>query len=211
MSRQPIVPVLVDPKMIDIVFSEIQTALTTKLAWLDGAYGKAQRLKRLKDDRQIVYPAIYTGTTQGKGYEDASPSDHFGNYCFFVTYDPEEIIMWNKINVDLRSQFGLIFWFDFRKIYPTDWQRRTIDNVKSEVVEFFRSTSFRNSQVTISRFYEDAENIYRTFTDKEIDNQFLMRPFGGFRIEGTVKYFAKDICSPSLNWNSPSSGFWQAP
>lgn len=194
MIRKPVVPTLVDPKMIDLVFSEIQTSLTTKLTWLDGAYGKAQRLKRIKDKRQVIYPAIYTGTTQGKGYEDASPSEHFGNFSFFVTYDPEDIVMNNRINADLKTTFGLIFWFDFRKIYESDWKQRTIDNVKAEVLQFFRTTSFRRSQITISRFYEDAENIYKGFTDKEIDNQFLMRPYGGFRIEGVVKYFENQNC-----------------
>ena len=34
--------------------------------------------------------------------------------------------------------------------------------------------------------YELAENVYRGFTLDEIDNQFLMHPFGGFRFEGVL-------------------------
>lgn len=184
--RKPVVPILADPKLIDKALLEVQTKLTTKLIWLDGAYGKVQRLTKVEEKRKINFPGIYTGSKQGKGYESAMPSDHLGNFSFFTIKDGEKLGTLSRRNTTINAEFGLIFWFRYDKIYPDDWKQRTIENVKDEVVSFFRTTAFRNCRMTIEQFFELPENIYKGFTDREVENDYLMRPFGGLRVNGKI-------------------------
>jgi hypothetical protein len=43
-------------------------------------------------------------------------------------------------------------------------------------------------RIILNRIYERAENIYRGYTLSEIDNQFLMHPFAGFRFDGILEF-----------------------
>ena len=38
-------------------------------------------------------------------------------------------------------------------------------------------------RISVNKIYTLAENIYRGFSLDEVQNQFLMSPFGGFRFE----------------------------
>lgn len=192
--REPTIPTLAAAKLMDNSLLEIQTAMTASLTWLNGSYGKVQRLKEVKDGKVVSYPAIYTGSDSGKGYQSAMPSTHLGNYSFFVIEDGEFISTASRSNTIIDADFGLIFWFDYRSIYPADWKTRTIENVKFEILEFFRTSAFRKSQIQISNSFEEAENIFRGFDHREIENQFLMRPFGGIRINGKIRVSQLENC-----------------
>lgn len=185
--RKPVVPVLADPQLIDKALLEVQTALTTKLVWLDGAYGKVQRLTEVREKRRINFPAIYTGSKKGIGYESAMPSNHLGNFSFFSIKDGEKLDTASRTNTKINAEFGLIFWFRYDKIYPADHKERTIENVKKEVLDFFKTTAFISSSIVIEQFFELPENIYKGFTDREVENDYLMRPYGGLRLNGKIR------------------------
>ena len=187
----PQVPVLKEPKMIDFVLQEIQVILATRLTWLTYVFGKAERKVELKDNKKIVFPAVYTG---GKDYLKVFPDSKIGSFCFFDVEDGQEIDM-NRINAEIESKFSVVFFFDFRKVYPSDWEERSLQHVKQQVIEVFRSSTFQFSQIRMNKIFEHAPNIYKNYTDKEIDNQFTMRPFGGFRIEGIIKYRETEGCT----------------
>ena len=190
MIRTPAVPVLVDPKLIDVALSEIQTILTTELSWLDHAFGKAQRLKRDDGAKTVTYPAVYIGV---KDYLPAFPDSHIGNFAFFDIQDGEEITN-GRQTVDFEANFGLIVWFDYRSVYSADWQERSIDNVKAEVIEVLKNAVLSQSSISLVRSWERSESIYKGYTDNEVDRQFLMRPYGGFKIEGIIKYHDQTRC-----------------
>jgi len=191
MIKMPTIPQPVDPKLIDVALLEIQTALTSKLSWLNHAFGKAQKLVELKEKRQVKFPAVYIGK---EDYLKMFPDSHIGNFTFFDIEDGQDIAHMGRRVQDYRTKGGLIVWFDFRTVYPNDWQQRTIENVKFDVIEAIKDTTLVQSQIRMSKSWERAEAIYKGYTDKEIDNQFLMRPFGGFRIDFDIKYFDRLKC-----------------
>ena len=193
MIANPTIPTPIDPQLIDIALLQLQTELTTGLSWLTAAYGKAQRLiERNTSGKRIYFPGVYAGA---KEYLKVFPDSHLGNFCFFEVPDGNERVLWNKNHYNwLTSDFGLIFWFDFRDVYPSpaDWTLHTIENVKSEVLRVLTTTTYSNLSITdITTFSEQADNIYRSYTHNEISEQFLMRPYGGFRINGTMRYKEK--------------------
>ena len=44
----------------------------------------------------------------------------------------------------------------------------------------------KKGSVTLSRIYERAENVFQGYSLDEVDNQYLMSPYAGFRITGEM-------------------------
>jgi|VirMetMinimDraft_7_1064189.scaffolds.fasta_scaffold08928_2 hypothetical protein len=191
MIRTPQIPTLAEPKLIDLALLEIQTALTAKLPWLNHAFGKAQRLKEERDGRIVIYPGVYAGS---EDYLEVFPDSHIGNFSFFDVDDGEEMNGMNRASIAFEAKIGLVVWFDYRKVYPGDWQQRSIENVKAEVIEALNTSAFRRSSVIFYKAWERSESIYKGYSDKEIMQQFLMRPYGGLKIEFFIKYQEKPNC-----------------
>ena len=50
----------------------------------------------------------------------------------------------------------------------------------------------RHGAFRIDEIYTRAENVFQGFTTDEVDNQYLMSPFCGFRFHGTMTVM--DVC-----------------
>lgn len=191
MASNPTVTAPTSAKILDRAFAAIQTTLEAQLSWLTTAYGKAERRVRMKDGREAFYPAVYANALD---YLAVFPDSHLGEFCFFdvadgYRFDPFRFGSYSKI----RAEFGIVFWFDFRNVYtsPTNWQERTNQHVITEVLAALRAFSTPSIHLQCNQVWERAENIYQGYTHREIDNQFLMRPYGGFRIDCEA-YFNED-------------------
>lgn len=201
-DKAPIIP---DAVMLDKVLGAIQEGLVAELPWLDAAFGRAQRLTRIQDGRRIVTPNVYCGGWQGHGkfdYIEVSPDSHIGNFSFFEIEDPQTIDAgpWART---IKTPFGLVFWFDLRRVYGEE-ENRNVEYLKAQVLHFLAGRDgwhLPAGRVSVQRIYERVENIYRGYTLTEIDNQFLMHPFAGFRIDGMLMY--DELCfaaTPAETW-----------
>lgn len=185
-------PVIPNPVMLDMVFGHIQKALTDNLGWLDAAFGRAQRLtKILPNGKRIITPNVYCGGLDFKGnndYIETSPDSQIGNFSFFVVDDPQTI-GWEPLSqMEQRAPFSLIFWFDLRRIFGSETDRNT-EYLKAQILGILNGRAgwiLRDGRLKINKIYEQAENIYRGFSISEVDNQFLMHPYAGFRFEGEI-------------------------
>ena len=183
-------PTLDTPVLIDQALAEIGTTLLAGLSWLDKAYGKCQRLVELGEGGQrLVSPFVYVGAADQAGeYLGLFPDESVGNFCFFDMEDNESI-EWNAgITSRHIVTFGLIFWFDFREVYPVNHLTRTAENVKADVLQILHTKPLTLSAVRPAGFVDRVENIYAGFNHREIEKQFLMRPFGGFRLNGELRF-----------------------
>lgn len=183
--------------MMDRVLDNIAAALKDGLPWLDNAYGRAERIKRVQAGRIYYTPAAYVGAGRRENdYLGLLPDSGLGNFSFFAIDDPQTISPGPGIR-DIRTSFSLVFWFDLRSIYG-DGITRDIESLKMQVIDLLGgNTSWRpdaDTRIIISRIYDRAENIYRGFSLDEVDNQYLIHPYGGFRIEGTLEY--SEDCVP---------------
>lgn len=191
MIKAPKVPTLIDPRLIDYALNEIQIHLTMCLPWLDHAFGKAKHVKREVNNRAVTFPAVYQDATE---YLKVLPDSHIGNFSFFIANDGEDLTHIGPAPMRLRAQFGLVFWFDFRKVYPDDHEQRSLENVKAEVIEALRGARLKRSTIRLSKVTEIPDTIYREFTSREIEDQYLERPYGGFRIDGEITYDERKLC-----------------
>lgn len=185
-------PVIKNPVMLDRIIGEIQNGLISNIDWLDVAFGRSQRLTKSLNGNRIITPNVYCGGWKGHGpndYIEVSPDSKIGNFSFFEIDDPQTIDAgpWAR---EIRSPFSLIVWFDLTRIYDEADNRNT-ERLKADVLRVLNGRTgwhLSDGRITINRIYERCENIYRGYTLSEIDNQFLMHPFSGFRFEGVLEF-----------------------
>lgn len=185
-------PVLPAPILVDAMIAELQRILVANLPWLDAAFGRAQRLSKRVNNKTIVVPNVYCGGWNGHGendYIEVSPDAKIGNFAYFEVEDPERVDWQYRQLMDVETPFALIVWFDCRKVL-NGATNRDLSHVKNSILALLNGRTgmllHNGGRLEINRIYERAENIYRGYTLSEIDNQFLMHPFAGFRFEGTI-------------------------
>lgn len=183
----PIVPTKINPQGMDPAMTELTGALTLNLSWLDKAYSNVESFVEGKGRDITRYPATYVGTKNDRGYLKLFPDSYIGNFAY-VEIAKQDMKYFPQQHTDHVVDFSIVFWFNFEQVYPDDHKNRTLENVKHEVFEVLNQSSFSNFKVRFNEFVEGAENIYKGYTHKEIENQFLMRPYGGFKVTGQMRY-----------------------
>lgn len=185
----PTIPTLIAPKLFDEAFLQIANDLQAEFdSWPLYAYGKCQKLVKQNGSRKEFFPAMFYGAGQND-YLSLLPDSHIGNFSFFVLEDSQEIMeMGNPYN-SLSANFGLIFWFNLEDIYPSpaNWKQYSIENVKDTLLTFLTQQRYPNVRFEFIRIWEEADNIYKGFSHKEIEDQFLMRPYAGLRFDGKIE------------------------
>ena len=179
------VPIIDNPELLDSIISNIQKGLAENIGWLDYVFGRAERLVKFDtNNRKIYTPNVYVG---GNEYMEISPSSDIGNFCFFWVDDPQNVSWEAKINVGIKTNFSLIFWFNFNRIYNSAYQRNK-EELKKQILDVLNGGFWlKKGRITVNRIYELSENIFRGFSLDETENQFLMQPYGGFRFEGMLE------------------------
>ena len=185
-------PVISNPVMLDRVIGEIQDGLISNISWLDVAFGRAQRLTKEMNGKRIVTPNVFCGGWNGHGendYIEVSPDSKIGNFSFFEIEDPQTIDAgpWART---INAPFALIFWFDLTRVYNEPSNRNT-EYLKAQILRVLNGRDgwhLTQGRIVLNRVYEQATNIYRGYSLTEIDNQFLMHPYAGFRFEGVLEF-----------------------
>lgn len=185
-------PIIKNPVMLDRVIGEIQTGLVENLPWLDAAFGRSQRLTKMMNGKKIITPNVYCGGWNGHGendYIETSPDSKIGNFSFFEIEDPQTIDAGPWVR-EIKAPFGLIVWFDLTRVYDEPENRNT-EYIKAQILRVLNGRAgwhLTGGRIVLNKIYERAENIYRGYTLSEIDNQFLMHPFAGFRFDGLLEF-----------------------
>lgn len=193
-------PVIPNAIMLDAHLGEIQQGLADNLSWLNAAFGRSQRLTKEMNGKRIITPNVYCGGWNGHGpndYIEVSPDSKIGNFSFFEIDDPQTVDP-GVFARDIKAPFSLIFWFDLTRVYNSAVNRNT-EKMKADILRILNGRTgwhLSDGRITINRIYERAENIYRGYSLSEIDNQFLMHPYGGMRFEGVLEY--PEYCHANL-------------
>lgn len=173
------------PYLFDKVIHELQQALKNGLPWLDHSFGRCERLVKTVDGKRIYTPNVYKGNEQ---YEQILPDDRHGCYSFFVLHEPQEVLNRMQMEVRIKTPFSLVMWVDMRKVeqkmrMPDE---RNTDYIKEQVLSVIATSFLKKGSVSVARIYEKAENVFDGFSLDEVDNQYLMSPFAGFRFYGEM-------------------------
>lgn len=167
-----------NPKLFDKEVLKIQEALADAFPWLDYSLGICETLTEVKKGRKYTTPNIYDGRGQ---YTQIMPCEELGNFSFFTLRDPQEMGRNNNL---VKSPFSLIIWYDTRKVsLPSD--ERNTEEIKGQILGVLNQLRFPTLQ--INRIYEKPQNVFADFSYEHTDNQFLMSPFAGLRIDGIIE------------------------
>lgn len=201
MIRTPQVPTLADPKLIDLALLELQTGLTERLSWLNQAFGKAETRRAVKYGRTYTYPAVHVGK---ENYLNLMPDGHIGNYSFFAVDERgKNVTPIGGPHSLVRVPVSLILWWDYRSVYGDNADLYNATNVVSTVIEQFNRINTRRCSYSVKGWTVDAREIYKGYTDtdyyqgsqsREVRQQFLMRPYGGCRINFVLRYNDLNLC-----------------
>lgn len=176
------------PQMLEPLLIEMRTKLLAHFSWLDESYLIAEpRQAERMDGSTYTYPGVLAGNLE---YLNMLPDRHLKNYAYFEASEQDEID-WMRTRAKVQKEIGLIFFFNYKDLYPSTWHSSTIERVKSDVLEFFHETAFTAGQVRPVSFEQTAAEIYAGYDYEEIDRQFLMKPFGALRINLDCMYFQK--------------------
>lgn len=167
-----------NPKLFDKEVLKIQEALADAFPWLDYSLGICETLTEVQNGRKQTSANLYLGMGQ---YERIQPCEELGNFSFFTLRDPQEISQRNK-NL-IKSPFSLIIWYDTRKVsLPTD--ERNTEAIKAQIL--FVLHNLHSPRFTITRIYEKPQNVFADYSYDHTQNQYLMSPFAGLRIDGVI-------------------------
>ena len=105
-------------------------------------------------------------------------SEHYS----FVIFDAKQIQERGK-NVYVSA--GSWYRFGNTASGYMNYERNT-EYVKEAVLSVLETAFLKKGVVTVQRIYQRAENVFEGFSLDEVDNQFLMSPFAGFRFQGEM-------------------------
>lgn len=194
-----------NPVLLDKVIQDIQDTLTSRLKWLDRAFGRAYKLvEHNNDGSKFIYPAAYIGNSD---YASLLPNDNYGNFCWFDIYDPQEITAVVQSLPQITFSGAIVFWFDLDSIFP-DSDAMYVEEVKDEILRVLTGPGLIKSQgrLTVTKVCERFENIYKGYALEKIynnysykgegiqsiDKQFFMHPYAGLRFEFDMT--TKELC-----------------
>lgn len=172
------IPIKTMPKLFDLGVAKIQKIMAEYLPWLDYSFGICEKLTDVKNGQKFTSANLYTGHNK---YMQIMPCRELGNFCFFIMKDPQEIMKDKRL---VKSGFSFILWYDVREA-PTFYEERDREAVKQLVLNAF-SLPQLNNWVNIRKIYDRAENIFSDFTYDFTNNQYLMAPYSGLRIDGEM-------------------------
>lgn len=168
--------------LFDKVIQDLQDALGG-IGWLSHIFGRAERLVKRAEGRNYYTPNVYLGKDE---YYSLLPDNRaLGNYAFFVMEEPQTVSPFANRQKRVKGAFSLIVWVDMRTLGESRDDRNT-EKIKDTLLKTVSTAWLKHGEVSISRIYERAENVFAGFSLDEIDNQFLMSPYAGFRLQGEI-------------------------
>lgn len=169
--------------LFDRVIQGLQDALGD-IAWLNHIFGRSERLVKMKDGMRCYTPNVYYGKDE---YIQLLPDNRdLGNYCFFVMEEPQTVTYPMGIQNRVKAPFSLIVWVDMRTVGAT-YDDRNTEQLKEQVLKTIKRGWIKHGAVTVEKVYERAENVFQGYSLDEVDNQYLMSPFAGFRLTGEMQ------------------------
>lgn len=178
-----------EKRLFDKEISDILAVLGNKLSWLTNPYGRVERRRSVKFNKNrtaqttYYFPAFYTSNGE---YLNLLPSDSRCNTCFFYINDAQNVDD-NAMAVSLKATANVIFWVDMRTIYDDEDGRYT-ENVKNDILSALRTCP----KVETKRIFEQPENVYKDFTIVDVPTEFTMAPYYAVRFELTL--IARQTC-----------------
>lgn len=186
------IPSKIQSRLLDTACDLIASKMSSRVSWLDNSYGKIEVFREGAGRDEVVFPAIFDGGKTGRSMINLMPDRDLGNYMFIRASESHDTRISGNV-IFIECDIDLIFWFNYKKVYPSDHQNRTIENIKYDVLMELKKgvpgVQIEWEELTVSVSESDIYGDY-TLTDK--DKGFLKRPYGAIMI--TTKIYYSELC-----------------
>jgi hypothetical protein len=179
-----LIPNKTNPVLVDAVVQDIQQALGS-VPWLNNIFGRAHRVER---DGKFI-PTVHNGWGE---YTPVIPSDSMGNYSYIEMGDPLEVEE-HKGAPGIRGTASLIVWLD-TTTHPVEdgGGALNFDEATRDIIEVLKSGKLKNCRIFVKNIYNKPENIFKGYDMRQITQNYLVYPWGGFRIE--FEFYYTKVC-----------------
>ena len=182
-----------NPAGLDVAIIELQKAIAL-VPYIERSFGRAFIHKEDINGKTVTLPKVYQGE---KEYYNPLPNGNFKATTFIVATGPEECEDyvqhgWN----DFTRKIAVIFWGNLQEINGA-LDYIFLESIKEDLLNAIKFCScFKSYDGYVDEKYDE---VFKEFTsyftsmtrdnnETEIDTQFLMYPFAGFRMNLTLTY-----------------------
>lgn len=184
--KNPVHPVLSNPKGVDINIEKLRVKLTDNLSWLERSFGRAVALYEKKDSI-IRVPKVPLGKGE---YFSCMPNDTQKAFSFFYPVGPLESLGENEsysVQRFFKQRVDLYVWANLRRIDETNLGLGEL--LKSEVIELLN----RQPNVIVHKVWSDDVNeVYRDWKIDPVARDILYWPFYAIRFELELNVLQND-------------------
>lgn len=181
------------PKLFDLAVANIQKALGAQFGWLNNVFGIVELLTDMKNGKRFISANMYQGKNK---YLQVMPCKELGNFCYFLLRDPQRVSANKKT---ITSPFSFVVWYNVDNVTDSPDERNR-EAVKAEILAFLSRLNIGNGRITLGAVYENPKNVFIDVSYDHVDNQFLMAPYAGLRIDGEISVVIP--CSSGGDFNN---------
>jgi hypothetical protein len=171
----PVPAAIVNPVLQARVVQGLQTLFTAELAWIENVYAIARIGVTKTEAGEFNYPQIYSGT--GANYFDIRPDSSLDSYGFFEVNKAYDV---DKDQDDVTYNLSFICWYNLPAMDGSkgyDYSPELIAHVLKVIRESDYNSNISNVSVDVN-----PENIFDKYSLDQATTQFLMYPYGAFKI-----------------------------
>lgn len=191
--KNPTIPIIPNPIGLDAAVAELQQSVAG-LEYIEKAFGRAFIHKEKRAGKIVTLPKVY----QGEGeYYNPLPNGNFKGSVFFIAEGSEQCEEYNQFEQNVFTRkVGLIFWGNLKEIDPAK-DYIFLEEIKMDILEAIKYCKcFKSYDSYVDERYNEVFKEFSSYisnmsTDnakEEINTQYLMYPYAGFRMSLTLTY-----------------------
>jgi len=173
----PIPPQITTPVLEAKVVQDLQN-LFSPISWLENAYALTRiGIEKTEKVSEFKYPQIYSGdSTKKSEYYDLRPNDKLKSYCFFEIDAPYEYDQTQELATYFLS---VVFWFNLAKISGRNYDYSS--ELVAHVLKILKASDY-HAKLEDIKIEKRPDEIFAKYSMDEMESQFLMYPYGAFKI-----------------------------
>jgi hypothetical protein len=173
---EPIPNTYTTPVLDSDVIQDLQVLFQTELDWLQYVYPIAEiGLTKTENGNEFKYPQVYKNDGN-RDYIDLRPNDLKSSYGFF------ELNSQVQLNEDeVQYNLSFVVWFNFKLVYPNKAYNYSRELIKSIINAIGTDSDFRD-RVKNFEYTTDPNRIFDKYSLSIIESQYLMYPYGAFKV-----------------------------
>ncbi len=181
--RNPLTPTIISPVNADVYINNLQLAFAG-LSWVEYSFGRTTR--HTEDIKGVLktYPKAYQS---GITYQNVMPNNNLGKGYSFIEV-PRADMDFNKGHQNTwEYDISMVFYFNYKKVDSTKGYPFG-EELLQDVMVILQTDVSLKCEVIPNNVTFVVEEIFEGYSLDIIQTQYLMYPWGGFKIDATMKF-----------------------